>query len=29
VHRWTTGRNVVKAFEATGTTAGACGGDLL
>jgi acyl-CoA dehydrogenase len=29
VHRWTTGRNVVKAFEATGTTASACGGDLL
>ena len=29
VHRWTTGRNVIKAFEATGTTAGACGGDLL
>ena len=29
VHRWTTGRNVLKAFQATGTTAGACGGDLL
>ncbi len=29
VHRWTTGRNVIKAFKATGTTAGACGGDLL
>jgi acyl-CoA dehydrogenase len=29
VHRWTTGRNVVKAFEATGTTASACGGELL
>ena len=29
VHRWTTGRNVIKAFEATGTTASACGGDLL
>jgi acyl-CoA dehydrogenase len=29
VHRWTTGRNVIKAFETTGTTAGACGGDLL
>jgi acyl-CoA dehydrogenase len=29
VHRWTTGRNVIKAFQATGTTAGACGGDLL
>jgi acyl-CoA dehydrogenase len=29
VHRWTTGRNVIKAFKAHGTTAGACGGDLL
>ena len=29
VHRWTVGRNVVKAFKATGTTAGAAGGDLL
>ena len=29
VHRWTTGRNVMKAFKATGTTAGACGGDLI
>jgi acyl-CoA dehydrogenase len=29
VHRWTTGRNVIKAYLATGTTAGACGGDLL
>ena len=29
VHRWTTGRNVIKAFKATGTTASACGGDLL
>jgi acyl-CoA dehydrogenase len=29
VHRWTTGRNVIKAFKATGTTAGACGGDFL
>ncbi len=29
VHRWTTGRNVIKAFKATGTTACACGGDLL
>ncbi|WP_337188677.1 acyl-CoA dehydrogenase family protein [Phenylobacterium sp.] len=29
VHRWTTGRNVIKAFQQTGTTAGACGGDLL
>lgn len=29
VHRWTVGRNVIKAFQQTGTTAGACGGDLL
>jgi acyl-CoA dehydrogenase len=29
VHKWTTGRNLIKAFKATGTTAGACGGDLL
>ncbi|MBJ7411002.1 MAG: acyl-CoA dehydrogenase family protein [Phenylobacterium sp.] len=29
VHRWTVGRNVIKAFKATGTTAGACGGDLI
>ena len=29
VHRWTTGRNVIKAYKASGTTAGACGGDLL
>jgi len=29
VHRWTTGRNVIKAYEAHGTTASACGGDLL
>jgi acyl-CoA dehydrogenase len=29
VHKWTTGRNVIKAFKATGTTSGACGGDLL
>ena len=29
VHRWTVGRNVIKSFKATGTTAGACGGDLL
>jgi acyl-CoA dehydrogenase len=29
VHRWTTGRNVIKAFKEAGTTAGACGGDLL
>lgn len=26
VHRWTTGRNVIKEFLANGTTAGACGG---
>ncbi len=29
VHRWTTGRNVIKAFERDGTTAAAVGGDLL
>jgi len=29
VHRWTTGRNVIKAFQQHGTTASACGGDLL
>lgn len=29
VHRWTVGRNVIKAFKATGTTASAAGGDLL
>jgi acyl-CoA dehydrogenase len=29
VHRWTTGRNVIKAFEKYGTTASAAGGDLL
>jgi acyl-CoA dehydrogenase len=29
VHRWTTGRNVIKAFQKDGTTAAACGGDLL
>ncbi len=29
VHRWTTGRNVIKAYQRDGTTAGACGGDLL
>ncbi len=29
VHRWTTGRNVIKAFKKDGTTAAACGGDLL
>jgi len=29
VHRWRVGRNVIKAFEAHGTTASAAGGDLL
>lgn len=29
VHKWRTGRNVIKAFEKDGTTAAACGGDLL
>jgi acyl-CoA dehydrogenase len=29
VHRWTVGRNVIKAFQKDGTTAGAAGGDLL
>ncbi|MCC6918613.1 MAG: acyl-CoA dehydrogenase family protein [Alphaproteobacteria bacterium] len=29
VHKWTTGRNVIKAFEKYGTTASAAGGDLL
>jgi acyl-CoA dehydrogenase len=29
VHRWTIGRNVLKAYRETGTTAGACGGDML
>lgn len=29
VHRWTVGRNVIKAFKAHGTTASAAGGDLL
>ena len=29
VHRWRVGRNVIKAFEAHGTTASACGGELL
>jgi acyl-CoA dehydrogenase len=29
VHRWTVGRNVIKAYEQYGTTASACGGDLL
>jgi len=29
VHRWTIGRNVIKAYEKFGTTASAAGGDLL
>jgi acyl-CoA dehydrogenase len=29
VHRWTVGRNVVRAFERAGTTAAATGGDLF
>ena len=29
VHRWTVGRNLLKAYRETGTTAGACGGDLI
>ena len=29
VHRWTVGRNLIRAFERDGTTAAACGGDLL
>lgn len=29
VHRWTVGRNVVRAYERSGTTAGAAGGDLF
>lgn len=29
VHRWTVGRNVIKAYQQHGTTASACGGDLL
>jgi acyl-CoA dehydrogenase len=29
VHRWTVGRNVIKAYEAHGTTASAAGGELL
>jgi acyl-CoA dehydrogenase len=29
VHKWTTGHNLIKAFKAPDTTAGACGGDLL
>ncbi|MEI9996696.1 MAG: acyl-CoA dehydrogenase family protein [Rhizomicrobium sp.] len=29
VHKWTTGRNVIKAYKAHGTTASATGGDIL
>jgi acyl-CoA dehydrogenase len=29
VHRWTVGRNVIKAFKEHGTTASAAGGDML
>ena len=29
VHKWITGKNVIRAFKADGTTAGASGGDLL
>ena len=29
VHKWTVGRNVVKAYERFGTTASATGGDLF
>jgi acyl-CoA dehydrogenase len=29
VHRWTVGRNLIKAYQQYGTTASACGGDLL
>jgi acyl-CoA dehydrogenase len=29
VHRWTVGRNVIKAYQKFGTTASAAGGDLL
>jgi acyl-CoA dehydrogenase len=29
VHRWTVGRNVIKAFERDGTTAAAAGGDII
>ncbi len=29
VHRWTVGRNVIKAYQQFGTTASACGGDLV
>ena len=29
VHRWTVGRNLIKAYKQFGTTASACGGDLI
>ena len=29
VHRWTVGRNVIKAYQVHGTTASAAGGDLI
>jgi acyl-CoA dehydrogenase len=29
VHRWSVGRNVIKAYREHGTTASACGGDLI
>jgi acyl-CoA dehydrogenase len=29
VHRWTVGRNLLKAYQQQGTTASACGGDLV
>jgi acyl-CoA dehydrogenase len=29
VHRWAVGRNLIKAFEQHGTTASACGGDMI
>jgi acyl-CoA dehydrogenase len=29
VHKWTVGRNVIKAFQQTGTTASMTGGDML
>lgn len=29
VHRWRTGKSVIQAYEQYGTTASACGGDLL
>jgi acyl-CoA dehydrogenase len=29
VHKWTIGRNVIRAFQRHGTTAAATGGDLF